>query len=341
MKIGLFPYRNDLGHPADRRRFIWWARKRNHEIAVNQVNNVDFVFTNVLTPGNLDLPRKIPHVFEVIDGYTMKDSVSMDLGRVVAKSFANRNIPRSLSFKKQILQRCREANVVVCSSPEQALVISRINNKCIDILDNHSEFPDLRFDVKPSWPRKFFWEGQTNTIKSLIAAMQNFCLESPNHAHNLEVVTDLETYAFMDRFFPQSTEVYLGKKLSLIPFRITPWTVESVVLRSMDCNIAIIPNLMATAISRLKPENRLLIMLKLGLPFLASSTPSNLRMQHAFQTKFILDVEHYNRLINPDFCDFAWAKQLVSEGKEYLHETHSEKVLLERWDKVAMMAMDR
>ena len=103
----------------------------------------------------------------------------------------------------------------------------------------------------------------------------------------------------------------------------------------MLSNLAIIPIDTSVPIQRLKPENRLLIMWRLGLPCLTSDSPAYVRVSNEVETITAcrnLDDWYQNALrllSDPDL-----ARIQVTRGQEYLRQTHSKDSLLKKWDLV-------
>jgi hypothetical protein len=84
---------------------------------------------------------------------------------------------------------------------------------------------------------------------------------------------------------------------------------------------------------RLKPENRLLIMWRLGLPCLTSPSPAYVRVARQAKVSVTcssLDEwkENLNQILGDP--DFAYGQALA--GQNYLRENHNRELLLNKWD---------
>ena len=84
---------------------------------------------------------------------------------------------------------------------------------------------------------------------------------------------------------------------------------------------------------RLKPENRLLIMWRLGIPCLTSPSPSYMRVARKAGVSAICLthddwLERFQTLLN----DRVFAREEVLRGQAYLHEYHHQEGLLVKWD---------
>ena len=96
-----------------------------------------------------------------------------------------------------------------------------------------------------------------------------------------------------------------------------------------------IPIDLTIPMQKLKPENRLLIMWRLGIPCLTSPSPSYMRVaRKAGVTAFCLTpeiwLENFNRLLS----DPVFAREEVLRGQAYLYEYHNREGLLVKWDQV-------
>jgi hypothetical protein len=101
-----------------------------------------------------------------------------------------------------------------------------------------------------------------------------------------------------------------------------------------------IPVDLSIPMQRLKPENRLLIMWRLGLPCLTSSSPAYLRVMSKAGTTgiCILDEDwktNFERLLN----DRSFAYDEVKRGQTYLRENHTSSILLNKWDEAIASAL--
>jgi len=84
---------------------------------------------------------------------------------------------------------------------------------------------------------------------------------------------------------------------------------------------------------RLKPENRLLIMWRLGLPCLTSPSPAYIRVSRQAEVSAVCNsleewLMNFERLLN----DPVFAYNEVIAGQNYLRENHNQAILLKKWD---------
>jgi hypothetical protein len=111
-----------------------------------------------------------------------------------------------------------------------------------------------------------------------------------------------------------------------------PWSVENLVSAARLSNAAIIPIILSNGLQYFKPENRLLIMWRLGLPTITSATPAYARVSNISGSDIVCGSdtewrEKLNLLHNQDY-----AEDLVRRGQDYLKENHTKELLLQKWD---------
>ncbi len=115
---------------------------------------------------------------------------------------------------------------------------------------------------------------------------------------------------------------------------LTPWTLGNLVNSAQQSSMAVIPIDLNVPIQRMKPENRLLIMWRLGLPCLTSPSPAYVRVtKNAGVNGVCQDSEAwqsgFHHLLNNPSCAYTE----IERGQNYLRAHHTKAILLEKWDK--------
>jgi hypothetical protein len=330
LRIGIFPFSRNLSHPADRRRIVSWAKKRNHELCLNQSKNVDLLYISegcdFIKASYLKGP---PKIFDLVDGYLAPQNLVTDLLRGSIKSLVGQHKTYPRLFRSIVKRTCLNVDLVVCSSEEQKSTILPFNPKVEVILDNHSEFPFLRFHSKPtSEGFSLFWEGTTHTLGALEKMVNGVKLNE----NKLNIVTDLEHPLLLGRHFKQSVAKRLNKSIG--NFNFASWSVENVVRNANQSNLAVLPIDDSDNLQLFKPENRLLIMFRLGLPCLTSDIYSYRRVEKAIGSQVVCR-NYVDWLTTINFMkeNLDLMEYQVAKGQEYLLETHTEEILFEKWDK--------
>jgi hypothetical protein len=146
----------------------------------------------------------------------------------------------------------------------------------------------------------------------------------------------------MNRFLERETLKLLKSNLDGLAdqINVVPWSPENLVKRAQVSSLAIIPINLSVPMQRLKPENRLLIMWRLGLPCLASASPAYSRVALLAGTDVVCnDLEEWKIKSTRILADRDYAKQQVTNGQNYLRENHSQSIILNKWDRAVESVM--
>ena len=233
------------------------------------------------------------------------------------------------------------ADVVICSSPEQANFLRTMNANVHPILDWHGELPLLA--SREGWQEpeglSIFWEGQSATLKHLLDLAGPLKRVSRLMPLQLNVVTDPRVPIIGPRTVGPSSarlldKAFSGSNVKVAFHRWTPRNVEAV---SQACDLAILPISSKESFARAKPENRLLIAWRLGLPCLTSDTPAYSRAMTDAQVEGVCrDAEEWESVLLDYSRNGEIREANVIAGQTYLACKHSDMQLLARWDAALM-----
>jgi hypothetical protein len=329
LKIGYFPLSQDLKHPGDRRRVVAWAAARGHELLINQNRRVDVVLMSERSDYlNLSRAGSVPTVFDLVDGYLGIDDWRQDWAIGISKSIRGlvRTYPRSL--RSILRETCKLSNLVICSSVEQRATILPFNSNVQVILDNHSEIPHLPFNRNSSLG--IFWEGTIYTLGSLQKLVEQLSMAP----QMFEIVTDVKYKRIGNSFFTADTVKRLNKTFIHHDFCLNSWSVSNLLAARNRSSLAVLPSFVDSGLHLLKPENRLLIMFKLGLPTLTSPIPSYSRIESNLKTKITCNsIEEWADMILQFQNNPEMAEDQVLKGQKFVEENHNVEILFSKWDK--------
>ena len=340
LKIGYWPLSSNLKSAGDRRRVVFWAQARGHELITDLSQRVDVVIASEKSDFNSPVfsRPKVPIIFDLVDAYLAPLNPLDDLARGIAKRLLGEISGEVKPFSHHIQNFCLLADGVICSSIEQEDGIRKYNSNTHVILDSHEEIPfiDVTFSEFQSRNEiRVLWEGQPATIRGVRNVSSSLQKLSENNSLYFDFVTDENYFQFLGKYVKRSTLSLLAKDLAEISsiISITPWTLSNLIEVAKLSSLAMIPVDLSVPIQYLKPENRLLIMWRLGLPCLTSSTPAYLRVSSkAGVSATCKDSEtwftSFIRLINDP--KFAYNETL--KGQNYLREFHTKNILLGKWD---------
>jgi hypothetical protein len=342
LKIGYWPLSSNLQSAGDRRRVIFWAQARGHEVVTDLNRRVDVIIASEKSDfaSPIFIDSKAPIIFDLIDAYLSPLNPIDDIARGLVKKVASQLSGRIKPFSSHVQDFCQISNAVICSSVEQELLIKQYNSNTHVILDSHEEIPIVtakhnadKFHIN----RRILWEGQPATIRGVQQVSSALTELTRTNSVQFDFVTDQSYFQFLGKYLKRSTLRLLEADLSSVFDRvsITPWTTANLVNCAEKSDIAMIPIDLSVPMQRLKPENRLLIMWRLGLPCLTSASPAYTRVAIKAGTKTVCVtpnnwLENFKSLLeNPSF-----AHEEVLRGQNYLHENHTSVILLNKWDRV-------
>jgi len=339
LRIGYYGYSSDFSHPADRRRIAFWAKDRGHDLVSNESSNVDLIVLSEranLRFLNRQKP-KAPVIFDLIDAYFIRDKLLNDSLRGTLK-VATKQIsgPPNL-FSSMVKELANAASAVICSSTEQQALIQNRFGNVHAILDSHDEFPLIKFSKRsPSESPGLLWEGMAATLSGLKQLEQPIIFSQHHEKLRVNILTDIIYFRALGKYAPARSEALLQKQIGKIsaPFKITPWTITNLVDMALVSSFSVIPINMRSPLQVLKPENRLLIMWRLGLPCLTSATPSYLRVAGEAGVETVCSNEsEWIEKIDQVISDDAFAEFVVNSGQKYLKNHHNREMLLKKWDR--------
>ena len=340
LKIGYWPLTPSLSAAGDRRRLVFWANARGHEIVLDLNKRVDVMVASENADFNSShfKQRKVPVILDLVDAYLSPLNPFDDIARGIAKGLAGQVTGHIKPFSYHVRDFCLNSSAVICSSIEQEEVIKPYCPNTHIVLDSHDEIPFLdpvNRGTSSTDRHRILWEGQPATIRGVKNISPILSKLSKTNNVDLDFVTDEYYYKFLNRYVKKSTLELLRKDLSqLIEFvTLIPWTSDNLVARAGKSSIAMIPIDLSVPMQLLKPENRLLIMWRLGLPCLTSPSPAYKRVSRKAGVSAVcnnLEEWHSNlyRLMN----DSRVAHDEIIAGQNYLRDYHNKKTLLSKWD---------
>lgn len=341
IRIGYVPISNDLSAPGDRRRVAFWAKDRGHQIVLDLSEPFDVLLLSERS--NLSAYRKgvggRPIVFDLVDGYLASESLLHDWLRGTSKVATGQLSGTPKPFTKFVQNLCSQASAVICSSPEQRQMILPFSKNVHVILDSHEEIPHLPFaklEQNSNQPSHILWEGMPATlggVGEIRGALAN--LQKRGGIH-LNFVTDSTYHRLLGKFFSTNTSSLLKRHLQDVyaVSEIIPWSQSNLVNAARRSSVAIIPIQLQNKLQYMKPENRLLIMWRLGLPCLTSSSPAYKRVALSAGTDTICETpKQWESQLSRVLEDHEFARDVVAKGQAYLAENHNSEILLSKWDR--------
>lgn len=336
LRVGYSPMSKDLNSPGDRRRVVFWANERGHELVTDLSKKVDVIivsensnFKKILT-----MKKKTPIILDLIDGYLAENKIFADYLHSLSRKNLSNVLDLPKLFSTELKNFCIESDAVVCSSLEQAELIKKYNLNIHIILDSHEEIPILK-PIKYRNDNKILWEGLPVTIyniNQISSVLENISLDTNL---DLEFLTDKHYFKYGNKFVKKETLTVLKKDLKRFSgqIRILPWTVNNLLDASKTSKLAVIPLNLNLTMNRFKPENKLLIMWRLGLPCLVAPNSSYLRVAKKLDLDNICyDDSDWMKKTKRYLLDPEFAFLEAYKGQNYVIEQHSKSIILSKWD---------
>jgi hypothetical protein len=347
LRIGYWPLSSNLKSAGDRRRVVFWANSRGHEIVTDLSQKVDVLIASEKSDFNslVFAKTKTPVIFDLIDAYLSPLNKSDDTARGLAKKLSGQISGPVKPFSRHVGDFCQRSSAVICSSIEQQSVIKPFNLNTHIILDSHDEFPFVEpslLSLRKHSNFQVIWEGQPATIRGV--RQISSVLHDLNKINSLEFnfVTDKYYFQFLGNYIKRQTSGLLKKDLKEIynKVNIIPWSTEALIETSKRSNLAIIPTDLSIPMQNLKPENRLLIMWRLGIPCLTSPSPAYTRVAQTAKVDCTCrDEEEWFIKFSHLLSDPHLAHEEILRGQNYLLENHNGNQLLNRWDTVVQSVL--
>jgi hypothetical protein len=341
LKVGYWPLSSNLMSAGDRRRVVFWAQSRGHQLITDLSQKVDVIIASEKSNFNSQVFAKlnVPLIFDLVDAYLSPLNAFDDLARGIAKNISGDISGGIRPFSQHVRDFCHRADAVICSSIEQE---TEIRPYCLNthvILDSHDEIPfnAVKFsDFQGNKKNHILWEGQPATIRGVRSISSTLSRLTKSNDVHFDFVTDEIYYQFLGKYVKRNTLSLLRKDLGEIRSNVclTPWTLSNLLKSAERSSMAIIPVDLSIPMQRFKPENRLLIMWRLGLPCLTSATPSYVRVSNEAGVNAVCKdsdawLNNSYRLID----DLEFAFDETRRGQNYLNSFHTSDILLDKWDK--------
>lgn len=333
------PYAPSLTPPGDRRRFAFYARARDLEFSIAEPGER---YDCVILSARADItrwaraPRDVKIVYDLIDSYlAVSDTSAKSRLRGVAK-FVSREISRpTLRYRRAIESMCIRADAVVCSTSEQRRRILELCPNVHVILDAQDHLV-RRTKTDYTAPRRrlsLVWEGLPENVSGF--ASMRPALEALNRDYDLTVhlVTDAEFHRYAQRFGRRRTSEYAR---DLVPrCRLHEWNEETLAEVACAADIAVIPLDIRDQLAAGKPENKLLLLWRMGLPVVTSRTPAYARaMTGAGLDLTCADSDDWLTALAHLAASPSERATAGAKGRAYTQRHHTDEQVARSWDAV-------
>ena len=338
MKVGYAPNSQDLSAPGDRRRFPFYAERRDipFELA-DPGRDYDVV---VVTP-RADLgvwsryrpARRL--VFDIVDSYLAIPRTNLKaLLRGPAKFAAGEARHPFFSYRHALESMLARADAVTCATPEQAREIAPLCPNVHPILDFQTRLiRRVKDDYEAGSPFQLVWEGLGHNVRWFERIERPLAEVNARHPVVLHLITAIEYRELVQRFWRRRTSRIAARYFDHV--RVHRWSEEVVSEIATGCDLAVIPLPLDRPLERGKPESKLVSFWRMGMPTVTSSTPAYVRAMAGAGQDLHCDT------------DAAWTAALLRliedreareeagrTGRAFAEQKHGEERLLAAWDGV-------
>ncbi len=338
LSIGYVPHGPNLDRPMDRRRFPRYAAMRG--LSFDVVSGWENHAAIVLTPAadvthwvNAMPDRRI--VVDLPDAFLEERQGPKQAVRGLAKWVGGESRRPVVSYLRALERLLERADAIVCSTDEQATNISRYNRNVHPILDLHGEFEFVPPTTRQSDRFDIVWEGLTATLPAVRQMVPALRALARSRQLRLHLVTDLEAPKYMNRFVVRRTEEMVADWG--IDVRLYQWTIEKLTEVAGSCDLAIVPVDLTDPLAVGKPENRMRIFWRLGLPVIVSASPAHIRaadLAGLGDHVVCSTIEEWEEALVELASSPDLRLELASAGQVAARSVYSDESLALRWDRV-------
>jgi hypothetical protein len=343
-RIGYAGYSRDFSAPGDRRRFAAYAKARNLAVApadFKQQQDLVLVTHNGNIPGWTERKRRgdcdFKFVFELADSYFKRTGFADRYLKGVARRILGTDSRSPPDFLQTLIAACELADAVICSTEEQAATIRRYNPNVVTSFD---WFGDDIGPPKADYQRgdkvRLVWEGQSTTLSNIRPIRD--MLNDLKDRIELHVVTDPKVYRYFGRFLPHpSADLLQGIECDV---HFHPWDHARFSSQITAADLAIIPIDLANAFARGKPENKLVMLWKLGMPVLTSDTPAYRRAMEGAGLDLLCSnsADWRSKLEWTIAASDGERERIASQGRAFAERAYSKVEFLKRFDRAFELA---
>ncbi|HYI41919.1 MAG TPA: hypothetical protein VE053_16545 [Allosphingosinicella sp.] len=339
-RIGYGGYSRDFSRPGDRRRFSAYARQRG---LTYEYPDLKRDYDLVVVTQNADLTGwterkrregdRLRLVVDLVDPYFQQKRLDERLLKGIGRYLEGRDSRLSTDFRRTLQDVCRAADGVLCSTTEQRETILDYNPNVeisFDWFDDELGAP--KRDFRRDGRLRLVWEGQAGTLRSIQV------LRGPLNALKDKVELHVVTDASVPRWYGRlgtlpATELLAGIEC---PIRLSLWQKETFSGHITAADLAVIPMDFSHPMFAQKPENKLVLLWKLGMPVLAGPTPAYRRAMAAAGLDMICETERdwterLAALAEAPADDLA---QLARRGHDHALGAYSEDAFRAPFDRI-------
>ena len=234
---------------------------------------------------------------------------------------------------------CKRSNLVICSTHDQKRKILKFNKNVQVILDKKDE--NIK-TTKKLYNRKskyfdIVWEGLPQNAKLIKFVKNAFINLSNTHNIRLNIVTDKRYYLILNKFLIKDTrkEIESIFKNTNIKIRFIEWKYSDYYKKIIKCDLALIPVNLNDKFLSGKPQNKLLLFWRLGVPTITSGTVEYKKiMKNAGLKDYAETEQQWYEKLNTLIQDQSLREKNAMRGLNYVKKNINNNILNKKWNNV-------
>jgi adenylate kinase family enzyme len=240
---------------------------------------------------------------------------------------------------------CKRADMVICSTIEQKKLIQKYNKNVHIILDTKDLVINQSKKIKYKNSKKAFnivWEGLPQNVYQLKIISNSIIELSKKYNIKFNIVTDLRYKKYLNKFYNVNTykqvnSIFKNNKI----YKLYNWKLRKYYKIILSSDLAIIPTDLNDNLTAGKPENKLLLFWRMGLPVITSSSPAYKRtMLSVGLNNFCKTEKEWTDQIENMIVSYKARNKNATIGKNYSEKNFSNEKILKIWDKIYRLSLD-
>jgi hypothetical protein len=281
-RVGYFPASPAFDAPSDRRRFVYYARNRGIRFEfADPSKEYDLVVLNQradLSVWTKYRPGDARIIYEANDSYILVPASDPKQAlRGTFKFLTGQSRRLQINYRAAVQDMCRRSDAVICSTEEQREQIAPLCANTHLILDfQDGDVLARKTSYASGAVLNIVWEGLASS--GIPMGMMRDILEpiAATRPVALHLVTDLQYRRYSNKLGKVHTDELARKEFGSLArnVHIHQWSAFALSAIATAADLAIIPIDVADTFARGKPENKLLLLWRLGVPTLTTDTPA-------------------------------------------------------------------
>jgi glycosyltransferase involved in cell wall biosynthesis len=347
LRVGYVPYDRTLQMPGDRYRFCYYAKKRN--IAFEIADPAEQYDLLVVSSGaDLSVWRryrkgKARIVFQYINSYLSEGFGSPKrVFRGLAKFLVRQNRYLLADYCSGIRDMCQLADAVVCTTPQQQQDVSELCANNHVILDSYEPLVrSTKTDYSGGEIANLVWQGFPENMRFFGEIREVLKRVQRSRKLAFHLITHLEYGQYLGRRVRKRRALDVAREF-LDNVYLYEWNEDTCSSIITACDLALIPIPLGEAMEAGKPENKLLLFWRLGMPTIVSSTPAYARAMR--QCGLAMDCQNeqeWEEILLRFMGNEEVRRHAGQKGKSFAEKYFGAERILEQWDAVFLSLLER